>query len=401
MLPSITDPGTRRDFHRLWLGTMFNSYSMWAEQVIVGSTLFRLTESSAWVGIAFALFFLPYVIFGLVSGGLSDWMDRRRLLTVTSSLLLALYALIALVAVTVELQPWLLLTATFFSGCLRAVNQPARLAYAYDLVGESMHTRALGAINVSTRVGQLIGALSAGLVLQRLGIAMAYTSLALMHIVASLAFARLSLAGRAAPTERPELLVGIGELVTELRHNRTLLALLAITGCVEVFGFSFATVLPELATARLGGGPELLGVMHGIRGTGGLVAGIALASLTIVRGRGTIFLLAIACFGLSLASLGQSSGLAFSLLALFIIAMAACASDVLTQSMMQTSVSNEMRGRAMGTWVIALGMAPIGHLAIGTLAASIGAAGAVTVSGAALLAVALLGLVFASRLRAI
>ena len=44
----------------------------------------------------------------------------------------------------------------------------------------------------------------------------------------------------------------------------------------------------------------------------------------------------------------------FALLALLLVAVLATCSDVLTQSMMQLSVPNKLRGRAMGSWILAV-----------------------------------------------
>ena len=70
-----------------------------------------------------------------------------------------------------------------------------------------------------------------------------------------------------------------------------------------------------------------------------------------------------------------------------LIAALAAASDILTQSMMQLSVPNALRGRAMGMWVLAIGFAPVGHLEIGALAASLGVGPALLLNGVALVAI--------------
>ena len=92
-------------------------------------------------------------------------------------------------------------------------------------------------------------------------------------------------------------------------------------------------------------------------------------------------------------------GFALGLAALVMVACMATASDVLTQSMVQLSVPNELRGRAMGTWSLAIGPAPLGHLIMGALAVAIGVGGALAVNGAALIAVGLLAALMAPGLR--
>jgi hypothetical protein len=87
------------------------------------------------------------------------------------------------------------------------------------------------------------------------------------------------------------------------------------------------------------------------------------------------------------------------LLAGLVVAALASASDILTQSMMQLSVPDRLRGRAMGAWVFAIGSAPLGHLAMGALAASVGVGTALGINGAALLLIGALVTITAPGLR--
>ena len=68
----------------------------------------------------------------------------------------------------------------------------------------------------------------------------------------------------------------------------------------------------------------------------------------------------------------------------FINVMAA-ATDVLHQTLLQVSVANEQRGRAMGSWIIGTGIAPVGHLKVGALASFTGAHAALLTNGLALM----------------
>ena len=81
------------------------------------------------------------------------------------------------------------------------------------------------------------------------------------------------------------------------------------------------------------------------------------------------------------------------------VAALASASDVLTQSMMQLSVPDRLRGRAMGAWVFAIGSAPVGHLEMGALAASVGVGAALGINGGALILIGILTTIVAPGLR--
>ena len=86
--------------------------------------------------------------------------------------------------------------------------------------------------------------------------------------------------------------------------------------------------------------------------------------------------------------LGNVSTFLLALMAIMLISGMATLSDVLSQSMIQISVPNELRGRAMGAWVFAVGTAPIGQLQIGGLASAMGVAFALTTNGVLLIVLA-------------
>jgi hypothetical protein len=67
--------------------------------------------------------------------------------------------------------------------------------------------------------------------------------------------------------------------------------------------------------------------------------------------------------------------------------------------MMQLSVPDRLRGRAMGAWVFAIGAAPLGHLEMGALAASFGVGTALGLNGIGLILIAILTTIIAPGLR--
>jgi len=245
----------------------------------------------------------------------------------------------------------------------------------------------------------LIGALLAGSLMQRLGTEVALFALAALHGMAFLIVSRLHSIATETQADRVPILENLREYLGEMRRNRTLLMLIVVTASVEVLGFSFATILPELATERLGVGAEGLGIIHAIRAAGGFAAAVALAGTRNFRRRGLAFLVVIYSFGLGLIALGAAPNFVTILAGVLAVAALATASDVLTQSMMQLSVPDRLRGRAMGAWVFAIGSAPLGHLEMGALAASVGVGTALGINGVALVLIAVVTTIAAPGLR--
>ena len=387
------------DYRRLWFGAAFNQHGAGGEQVIFSLLVFQITQSTAWVGITLAVYFIPLFVFGILSGAIADWVDRRALLRGIELSFAANMILFAALVALGFAQLWLVMVFTLLSGALRALHQPVRVSYAFDLVGGRQVVAGLGLLNLGSRSGQLIGALLAGSVMHRFGVPAAFVVLAAGHAMAFICFARLRSVGIAAVEQQTPIKQNLREYFAELRGNGILLMLVVVTASVEVFGFSFATALPELAITRLNLGAEGLGMMHAARALGGIVAGLVLAFMGDMRHSGAVYLAVIFAFGTSLWFLAVDSRLALTLTAVVVVSGLAVASDILTQSMMQLSVANRLRGRAMGVWVLAIGVAPAGHIEMGALAVSIGVSGALFANGAVLVAIGVFIALAVPRLR--
>ena len=61
---------------------------------------------------------------------------------------------------------------------------------------------------------------------------------------------------------------------------------------------------------------------------------------------------------------------------------------LLQQTLIQLAVPEELRGRAVGVWVLGIGSAPLGHLEMGSLVTSFGAPLALSTNGCLVLAAA-------------
>ena len=318
------DPAIRdRDYRRLFAGAAFHQQGMAGEQVVLGLLVIQLMGSSAWVGYTLAAYFTPFFVFGLVSGAITDWTDRRTLLRRIEIAAAATLAVFAIMLALGIVSIWLILAYCVCAGSLRAMHQPVRASYAYDLVGQDNLVSAMGLLNLGSRCGQLAGALVAGYVTENVGAAAAVWCLAGGHLTAFFVFRSLREAGVAAVKEHVPIRQNIREYIQELKVNRVLLMLLIVTAAAEVFGFSFATAFPEIVTGRLELGAEGLGLLQASRASAGVVAGIAFATLGARNRAGIIYLLTIAAFGAGLVCLAQASTLVTVLAAMFLASICA------------------------------------------------------------------------------
>jgi len=148
-------------------------------------------------------------------------------------------------------------------------------------------------------------------------------------------------------------------------------------------GWPFTVLMPVFAIQILKGGPHTFGFLMGAVGVGALISAYSLAMRSTVRGLIRMVPISAAMFGAGLILFGFSRNIWASLLVLAICGFGMMMQMAASNTIIQTIVEENKRGRVMSYSTVALvGMAPFGALLAGTLADAIGAARTVMVSGA-------------------
>ena len=372
---------------------------MGGDYVLIGWLVLDATQSSSWVGIAFALYYLPNIIFGIIGGGIADRFPRRGLLQSLDFGAAGLIILFSVLFVYQTPQAPLVLTLTLVLGSLRAIKNPVRLALAYDFAGRQQATRALSGISVASRIGMLIGAIAIGVLTDRFGVAVALILMALMHTAAAGALTGIRSRNQRVAADNTPLWQNLSDYVKEFRVNRVLLMLVLVTAGIELFGTSYTSALPELATSRLSLRADGLGLMHAAQASGGLLIGLLLFVVSPQKRRIRIYGICVLLLGISLITLGHVSDIPTVLLTLAVVSAMISAWDILTQSMMQSCVPDHLRGRSMGAWMFAIGSSPLGQLEMGFLVTAIGIGPALYLNGSGVLLVILIAFTVTPVLR--
>jgi MFS family permease len=381
-------------FRRLWLSSVISIAAQGIERTLTAWLALQLGADAFAIGLIFAARMLPSLLFGLAAGTIADRVDRsRQLLAVALAAALLLAAFGWLVAAT-SMQIWQVIVFSFIAGCVMVFDTPARQALVLDIVPKAAAQRALALNALAGRLSSALGALIAGLLIAKYGIAPGYMVAALMLGLMALLIATLRVpqAHRllASPPPFQQALMASLRMIIDLPMVRTLIAIGLIC---EVFAFSHLTAIPLFAKDVLAAGPAGLGLLNAALSIGGAIA-VALLSLLPERIArqpllGAIYLL----YGLAIMGFAITRDLAIATLLLLLTGFCAAAFDLLQQTLIQLAVPPEQRGRAVGLWVLSIGSAPIGHLEMGALAVALGVPTALLINGALTLAAAVLLLV--------
>ena len=373
-----------RDFRLLCGSTLLNSLGSGMEQVAVGWLVFDLTGSAFMVGAAAAARMAPFFFLGFLSGAVADRVERRiflRFITMGGSVTAGLMALLLLSGAA---QVWSILAVVILSGSVFAFALTTRQAYAYDIVGPEHALNGLSLTAMSMQGGGIAGSLISGALIQGVGPGWQYVGVSICYFASMLVLLANRKIEQRVETLRESVLQNVTGYFQIIRENRVLLALMGLASVTEVFGFAHMALLPVFAKEVLQVGPLGLGVMTAVRQTGGLLGLTLLASLGDYRRKGLLMFALAAGFGLGLMAFSLSSNLFVFLAVLAVVNACAMSVDTLYKTLMQSNVPEEQRGRAMGAWVLSIGLAPVGSLSVGGLASAIGAPGALLINGAVL-----------------
>jgi MFS family permease len=373
------------DMPVLWLATVIYHLGLGMQQVVLGWVVLALTHSEAMVGTVFAVRSAPNLVVGFAAGALTDRYDRRSLMRLAAFGMAGVSFILACLAYTEELTVWHLLLGTGALGVWQALEATARQAYVVDTLGVHRAVQGIALISLAQRCGGVLGALLAGVTLAWWGTAVTFVIMATSYGIGACVLYALRRQGIAAPTAREPIRQNLLTYLRALRTNQDVRALMFSTAAAELLGFSHQVMLPILAKEVLQVGAGGLGVLTAFRFLGGVLGVSGLTALGARHRGGKMLLVVLMLFGAGQVLLAYAPTFWFATGCVVFINLMAAVTDVLHQTLLQFSVANEQRGRAMGSWIIGTGIAPVGHLEVGALASFTSAHVALLTNGLALM----------------
>ncbi|GJG86017.1 MFS transporter [Gemmatimonadetes bacterium T265] len=366
-----------RNYRLFFTGQSISLVGTWVTRIATSWLVYQLTGSAWWLGVVGFVGLLPTLVVAPVAGVLVDRWDRHRVLLVTQALSLLQSAALAALAFTHTVTVAHILWLQLVQGLVNALDTPARQAFVVEMVDDRADLPNAIALNSSMFNGtRVVGPAVGGALLAAAGAGWCFAldAVSYVAVIASLFLMHLPARAGAPPTR------GLGAVLAELREGVRYAAgfppvrsLLVLVGLLGVFGMPYTTLMPEVASRVLHGGPHLLGWLMTAGGVGALGGAVYLAGRTTVVGLGRVIAAGGVAVGLALVafSFARTAWLALALLTVvggtFMMTTAAC------NTILQTILPEALRGRVMALYTVAfLGTAPIGSLLAGTLAARIG-----------------------------
>jgi len=369
----------------------------WLQMIATSWLVYRLSGSTLMLGLAAFAMQIPFLVLAPLAGVLVDRLDRRRVLLATNSIAalqaLTMFSVVALGVV----QPWHLIAGNLVLGIVSACDAPARQSILIRLVGgraDLSNAIALNSImmNGARFVGPMVGGALIAAFGEKWGFGLNVLSYAGMLAALSL------IPGEARPSAPREQGL-LRQLAAGARYAYGFLptraALLLLSATSLTVG-SYVALMPWFAREAFHGDSRTLGLLIGAAGLGAVSGMGYLATRPSVRGLLRLIGWTSASGGAALIVFSFSTSLWIALPALYFTGMGLMLTAASTNTVLQSIVPDELRGRVASLYVMSfIGVAPLGALATGWIAERAGPPSTLAACGAfALLAAALYASVF-------
>jgi MFS family permease len=381
-LPAAFRALAHRNFRLYFIGQGVSILGSWLQQVALSWLVYRLTGSTALLGVTAFMAMIPQLVIGPLAGAWIDRHDKRRLL-IFVELGLALQGLaLAVLTWTGAIGAELIVAMSLLLGLLNAIETPLRQSLLNSLVAGRREdlTNAIALNAMLYNIGRFVGPPIAGLLIGLTGEAFCFGLNAGSFLALVLALQALEVEASARASGSVATIFREG-----LRHAldsypiRMLLILLAVSN----FTVScYAVLLPVMAKKVFAGDATTLGWLWGAAGCGSLFSTVVLANRTSLPSTGNAVLTGALVSAISLFAVAASPWFSVTVVAMAALGFGMVVTNVGCNTILQSISPEHLRGRIVSFFTgIRFGLDALGGLVAGLVAERLGAPWTLTGEG--------------------
>ncbi len=371
----LADPA----FRRVWMLGALAGTMRWLDMLVVGVWVFDTTASPFAVAVVTLLRLLP-MLMGVFVGAFAERVPLRSFLIVALGLLSLVYGFLGLLAFSGALQLWHVALGAFVAGLYWSTEMSVRRTLAGEIAGPERMGAAMALDWGTFSVTRMIGPLAGGALYTAIGLGGTYMigfGLFLLATVLALALP----VGHAARGGRGGAIFGtIREGFRSASARPVIMGTLAVTICLNFWGFPYASMVPVVGKDVLLASPFEVGLLNAAEGIGALIGSIALASFARKLAFAPAFVGGSALVLLGVLGFGLSSLFDVSLGVLIMLGIGSAVFATMQSTLMLTHAPADQQSRMMGVLSTCIGIGQIGHLHIGILADWLGAPAALAIT---------------------
>src|SRR5213596_2736936 len=358
-----------RNYRLFFWGQLVSLIGTWMQQTAMSWFVYEITNSKFLLGVVSAVGSAPMMLSSVWGGTLADLYPKRSILVGTQSAQMVCAFLLATGVWLGFATPSFIIIVAALNGIAMGFDMPARQAFTVEMASREDLLNAISLNSSIVNGARVVGPSVAGLMIGAVGVAMCFflNGLSFIAVIAGLLMMRLP------PFEPRVHVASAGEhawngIVYSMKHPRvrTILVLFLAVG---VFGWSYAVLMPAFARDVLGRGANGYGVLMSASGLGAFFGALVVATYGHLFTPRWLALGGVWLFSGALLALSLSRNFYAALACLLVAGFGMLLFFSTSNTVLQTIVPDEMRGRVMGVWSLVFGaMIPLGSLEAGAVA---------------------------------
>jgi MFS family permease len=366
------------------------------EHVISYWVLFQKFHSPALAGFAVVSHWLPFLLFSVASGALTDRFDPRRLIQCGMGLFITASLGWGYFFITDTLQMWHAMVLLVIHGCASVLWNTPNQVLIYDIVGPADLMSAVRLNATARSLGVLVGPAVGGGILLAFGPAHGILLNTLFYLPLVLWLVKAPYGPRfreGAPPPR-RAVRGLADIVQTARDIASLPVIVSMTllaGCSSFFvGNAYGAQMPNFANDLGHGDPGVsYSALLAADAAGAMSAGVVLEGCGWLapKARTAIILAILWCS--ALAGFAFATRYPFALALLFVAGFCELSFNSMAQTLVQVHAPADKRGRVIGLYNMAsLGLRAFSGVSVGLIGSLIGVHWSLGISAMTMLAIA-------------
>ena len=372
-----------RNFRLFFIGQSISLIGTWMQSLAQGWLVLKLTNSAFLLSLVQAVGSLPILFLSLIGGVVADRVVKRNLLLVTQTLSMLLALVLAILVSLDVVKAWHVIVLAGMMGVVNTFDVPGRQSFIIEMVGREDLMNGIALNSAVFNGARIIGPSIAGLLIGFVGLAACFYLNSASYIAVIIGLMMMKVERNDSRREGRPLGKELREGLSYVRHSPSILLFTLMVGITSLLAVPYIALMPIFARDVLKIGAKGLGVMMAFAGVGALIGALSVASVGTVRRKGLVAFISALASALALFAFSFSRVPALSFVLLAVIGWGMITQLSMVNTMLQTEVPDELRGRVMSLYTLVfLGFIPIGNLIVGAMAHFVGTPEAVAISAA-------------------
>jgi MFS family permease len=365
-------------FRHVWMAGALVGVMRWLDVLAVGVYTHQQTGDPLLVATMLFLRMLPMLLFGAVIGAYAERVNRKWLLVVGIVTIGVLYAGLGTLAYMDAITLWHVGIGAVLSGLFWAMEMPVRRTMIGEVAGSNRIGAAMGLESATNNFTRMLGPSVGGFLLEVIGLHGAYFVGVGLYAAGALLLLGVS-TGSEISGRGTSIITVMRDGVATIRATRMVQAALIVTVFVNLWGFSYVSMVPVIGKVEMGLTPFPIGILMSAEGAGAFFGALLIAFKATPAWFGRIFWFGSLIY-LAVVFLFSISGIFWiALPVLFFGGFGIAGFATMQSALILANTPPERRNRVMGVLAMCIGFGPLGILHVGFLADQFGAATAVSI----------------------